>query len=67
MKFSHRETPSGVNNSYFTTDITGKPLNLKHPDVNMNVYRKVKISNKQKKMLYHLQREKEDKKKHHIF
>ena len=48
MYFKHRETPSGVNRYYFATNIYGGPIDLSHPDVNLNVYRKYKISNKQK-------------------
>lgn len=48
MKFNHRDTPSGVKNYYFNKDINGNPINLNHPDVNLNVYRKIRISNKQK-------------------
>jgi len=47
MRFKHRETPSGVNNGYFTKDINGKPIDLNHKDVNLNAYRKYRISNKQ--------------------
>lgn len=48
MRFKHRETPSGVNNGYLNKNINGQPLDLNHKDVNLNVYRKVYISNKQK-------------------
>ena len=48
MKFGHRETPSGVNNGYKTKNVYGTPIDLNHKDVNLNIYRKVRISNKQK-------------------
>lgn len=48
MYFKHRETPSGVNRTYITTNVYGSPIDLNHPDVNLNVYRKYRISNKQK-------------------
>ena len=47
MRFGHRDTPSGVNNGYFSKNINGKSIDLNHKDVNLNVYRKVRISNKQ--------------------
>lgn len=33
FKFDEFETPSGVKNYYFATDIKGKPLDLKNPAV----------------------------------
>ena len=48
MKFPHRETPSGVDRRYFVKNAKGNSIDLKHPDVNMNIYRKVRISKKQK-------------------
>ena len=47
MKLPHRETPSGVDNRYNIKNINGKPIDLKHPDVNLNAYRKSRISKKQ--------------------
>lgn len=47
MKLPHRETPSGVDKRYFVKNINGKAIDLKHPDVNLNVYRKARISLKQ--------------------
>ena len=47
MRLPHRETPSGVNNHYFVTNVHGKPIDLNHRDVNMNIYRKKRISKKQ--------------------
>ena len=47
MKFRHRETPSGVNNGYVYKNINGGPIDLTHPDVNLNAYRKAYISSKQ--------------------
>lgn len=47
MYFKHRDTPTGVNNGYLNKNISGKPINLNHKDVNMNVYRKTRISKKQ--------------------
>lgn len=46
FKLPHRETPSGVNNGYITTDINGNPLNLRHSDVDLNTYRKHRITQK---------------------
>lgn len=47
MRFSHRETPSGVNNYYFYKNINGGPIDLRHPDINLHAYRKARISHKQ--------------------
>lgn len=47
MFFKHRETPTGVNNGYLNTNALGQSIDLKHKDVNMNVYRKARISKKQ--------------------
>ena len=58
MRFGHRETPSGVNNGYFSKNVNGNPLNLNHKDVNLNVYRKFHISNKQKQDVIRFARKK---------
>ncbi len=47
MRFSHRETPSGVNNGYLSVNANGNPIDLKHKDIDLNVYRKTFISQKQ--------------------
>lgn len=33
VKFAGYETPSGVNNKYYNTNIQGKPIDLKHADI----------------------------------
>lgn len=48
MRFKHRETPSGVNNGYLNKNAYGGLIDLSHPDVNLNIFRKVRISSKQK-------------------
>lgn len=47
MDFQHRETPSGVNKFYKSTDANGRPINPKSRFVNTNIYRKAHISGKQ--------------------
>lgn len=47
MYFNHRDTPTGVNNYYLTNNVYGSSIDLNHPDVNKNVYRKIRISKKQ--------------------
>ena len=37
MKFPHRETPSGVDCRYSDKNAKGNSIDLKHPDVNMNI------------------------------
>lgn len=47
MNFKHRETPSGVTKKIYNVDVNGKPLDLLNHNINLNVYRKTRISKKQ--------------------
>jgi len=47
MRFRHRETPSGVNNSYYCRDVNGKALDFRNKNVNLNAYRHSHIWPKQ--------------------
>ncbi len=47
MDFPHRETPSGVDKHYKTTDVNGRPIDPNSRFINTNVYRKARVSSKQ--------------------
>lgn len=49
MSFPHRETPSGVDKYYKSTDVNGRPIDPNSRFINANVYRKARVSAKQAK------------------
>lgn len=46
MKFKHRETPSGVTKKIYNVDVNGKALDLLNLNINLNIFRKTRISKK---------------------